>query len=123
MRLSLITGLTTGIALLSAAPVLADTYQASADITGVTIYPQGASVTRQVTVDVTAGAHEVIVPGFPQNTDANGLRVMPRAGVRIGAVSLAKGRQPVTPENDTPQVIACFKKLPTSCIAVSVRTM
>ena len=88
------------IALLAAAPALADTFEASADITAVTIYSEGATVVRQVTVDVPAGTHEVIVPGLPVNTIAEALRVTPSDGVRIGALSLAKGRQPVT--DDTP---------------------
>ncbi|MEJ6477859.1 MAG: DUF4139 domain-containing protein [Octadecabacter sp.] len=94
------------IALLAAAPALADTFEASADITAVTIYPQGATVVRQVTVDVPAGTHEVIVPGLPVNTIAEALRVTPSDGVRIGALSLAKGRQPVTDDTPSDAVVA-----------------
>ncbi|WP_377510536.1 DUF4139 domain-containing protein [Octadecabacter sp. R77987] len=88
------------VALIAATPALADRFEAPADITAVTIYPEGASVTRQVIVDVPAGTHEVVVPGLPENTYADALRVTPSDGVRIGAVSLATGRQPVT--DDTP---------------------
>lgn len=94
------------IALLAAAPALADTFEASADITAVTIYPQGATVVRQVTFDVPAGTHEVIVPGLPVNTIAQALRVTPSDGVRIGALSLAKGRQPVTDDTPSDAVVA-----------------
>jgi uncharacterized protein (TIGR02231 family) len=94
------------ITLLAAAPALADTFEASADITAVTIYPQGATVVRQVTVDVPAGIHEVIVPGLPVNTIAEALRVTPSDGVRIGALSLAKGRQPVTDDTPSDAVVA-----------------
>ena len=94
------------IALLAAAPALADTFEASADITAVTIYPQGATVVRQVIFDVPAGTHEVIVPGLPVNTIAQALRVTPSDGVRIGALSLAKGRQPVTDDTPSDAVVA-----------------
>ena len=94
------------IALLAAAPALADTFEAPADITAVTIYPQGATVVRQVIFDVPAGTHEVIVPGLPVNTIAQALRVTPSDGVRIGALSLAKGRQPVTDDTPSDAVVA-----------------
>ena len=94
------------IALLAAAPALADTFEAPADITAVTIYPQGATVVRQVIFDVPAGTHEVIVPGLPANTIAEALRVTPSDGVRIGALSLAKGRQPVTDDTPSDAVVA-----------------
>ena len=94
------------IALLAAAPALADTFEAPADITAVTIYPQGATVVRQVIFDVPAGTHEVIVPGLPVNTIAEALRVTPSDGVRIGALSLAKGRQPVTDDTPSDAVVA-----------------
>ena len=94
------------VALIAATPALADRFEAPADITAVTIYPEGATVVRQVTVDLLAGTHEILVPDLPVRTRAENLRVTPSEDVRIGAVSLATGRQPVTDDTSSTEVEA-----------------
>ena len=97
----------TALALIAAAaPAFADRFEAEADLTAVTLYPQGAGVSRVVTLTLPVGTHEVIVPGLPRGTDARSLRVVPTGAASVGAVSLAQGRQPVTEEATGPEAEA-----------------
>lgn len=87
-------------------PAFADTITGEARVDMVTIYPGLATVTRQVTLDVPAGQHEIVVPGLPETLATEGLRVAAPAGVRIGAVNLAYDRLPVTPDQTSPEIQA-----------------
>ncbi len=89
-----------------AAPALADTFTAEARVDTVTIYPGLATVTRQVTLDLPAGRHEIIVPDLPQGLTTEGLRLASPAGVQLGAVNLAFDRLPVTPDQSAPAIQA-----------------
>ncbi|EBA12016.1 DUF4139 domain-containing protein [Roseobacter sp. CCS2] len=89
-----------------AAPSLADTFTAEARVDTVTIYPGLATVTRQVTLDLPAGQHEIIVPGMPEGLSTEGLRLAAPAGTQVGAVNLAFDRLPVTPDQSAPEVVA-----------------
>ena len=97
--------LTTSLIALSAA-AQAETFTAQATVDRVTIYPGVAEVTRQITLDLPAGQHQVIVPDLPQNMPREGLRVSAPAGTVLGAVNLAYDRLPVTPDASTPEVEA-----------------
>ncbi|PUB15476.1 DUF4139 domain-containing protein [Yoonia sediminilitoris] len=88
------------------APGWADTFTAEARVDTVTIYPGVATVTRQITLDLPAGRHDIIVPGLPQNLPSEGLRLAAPDGVQIGAVNLAYDRLPVTPDQTSPEVKA-----------------
>lgn len=82
----------TALALLAlATPALADTLRGEAKVTQVTLYPEGASITRRMTISAPAGAHRLVIPGLPQGTDPAALR-MTATGARIGAVSVQTGR-------------------------------
>lgn len=54
------------------APSFAETFTADARVDTVTIYPGLATVTRQVTLDLPAGLHDIVVPGLPQALQATG---------------------------------------------------
>lgn len=101
LRLMLTTSL---IAL--AAPSFSDTLIGDARVDTVTIYPGLATVTRQVTLDLPAGQHEIVVPGLPQGLSSEGLRLAAPMGAQIGAVNLAYDRLPVTPDQSSPAVLA-----------------
>ena len=88
-----------------AAPGLADTIVGEARIDTVTVYPGLAAVARDITLTLPAGRHDIIVPGLPENLDPNGLRLSGPDAVQIGAVSLARDRLPVTPDQDSPAVL------------------
>ena len=89
-----------------AAPSFADTFTATARVDTVTIYPGLATVTRQITLDLPAGQHEIIVPQMPEGLSTEGLRLAAPAGAQVGAVNLAFDRLPVTPDQSAPEVIA-----------------
>ncbi|PRY75211.1 uncharacterized protein (TIGR02231 family) [Yoonia maritima] len=88
------------------APAFADTFTGDASVDTVTIYPGLATVTRQVTLDLPAGQHEIIVPGLPEQLATESLRLSAPQGVQLGAVSLAHDRLPVTPDQTSPEILA-----------------
>ncbi|WP_022704259.1 DUF4139 domain-containing protein [Pseudorhodobacter ferrugineus] len=81
--------------LLLATPLQAETILASSKITAVTVYPQGAMLTRVVAFEAQPGLHDVLITDLPQDTDPQSLRLKPSEGVEIGAYSLRTGRLPV----------------------------
>lgn len=89
-----------------AAPGFAETFTADARVDTVTIYPGLATVTRQVTLDLPAGLHDIIVPGLPQSLASEGLRLSAADGAQIGAVNLAYDRLPVTPDQSSDAIVA-----------------
>lgn len=97
--------LTTSLIVL-AAPSFADIFTGEARVDTVTVYPGLATVTRQVTLDLPAGRHEIVVPGMPEGLSTDGLRLAASAGARVGAVNLAFDRLPVTPDQSAPEVVA-----------------
>jgi uncharacterized protein (TIGR02231 family) len=89
-----------------AAPAFADTITGQARVDTVTIFPGLATVTRLVTLDLPAGQHDITVPDLPQGLSADGLRISAPGQVRLGAVSLAFDRLPVTPDQYSPAILA-----------------
>lgn len=73
-----------------------------ATVTAVTLFPEGAQVTR--TVAVPAGG-EILVPNLPDGTDPAGLRVT-GTGLAIGAVTLIDERQPAAEDVVSPALAA-----------------
>ncbi|AGT10455.1 DUF4139 domain-containing protein [Paracoccus aminophilus] len=82
--------LTTALSL-AAAPVFADQIETKAPISHVTIYPSGASVTRNVAISAAAGSHELVITGLPTELDPASLRIDAQ-GATVGAVSLQEDR-------------------------------
>jgi len=89
-----------------AAPGFADTFTAGARVDTVTIYPGLATVTRQVTLDLPAGQHQIVVPDLSKGLATEGLRLAAPVGTQVGAVNLAFDRLPVTPDQSAPAIIA-----------------
>ncbi len=91
----------------TALPALADTLTAESTITAVTVYPDGAKITREVRVGVpSAGAHELLVTDLPGTTEAGLMRLSGGEGLSLGAFSLRGDRlpprdEPLTPEQET----------------------
>ena len=92
--------------LLSCAPaaLLADTIEAPARVSEATLYPWGASVTREISVIAPAGQHEVVIPGLP-DIDPATLRVQAE-GLRVGAVGLQTDRQRPVADTSSPEIKA-----------------
>lgn len=92
-------------AILIAGPAMAEQIETTARVTDVTVYPWGAGVTREVALDLPAGAHELVIPGIPQGIDPGSLRISGEDAV-IGAVSFQQERAlPDTPEK-SPELTA-----------------
>lgn len=91
-------------------PALADTYTVNSAPTAVTVYSGFAMVTREVSVEVATGAHEVIFPDLPQWVDANSLRVTLN-GADLGGTRLRTDALPPQPDGDSAAVIAAKKQI------------
>lgn len=66
----------------------ADQIDATSRITDVTVYPYGAQITRVVTFDALAGAHDLMIGDLPRETYAEALRIAPGEGVTLGSYAL-----------------------------------
>ena len=90
------------IALVAAVPALAAEIETSSQIDAVTVYPDGATVTRLIRLDLPAGNPRCL-PGFPLTLDPSSLRVEAESGSRlvIGAVD---ARQPCHAPANLPQI-------------------
>jgi uncharacterized protein (TIGR02231 family) len=89
--------------LTTALPALADTLPASSTITAVTVYPEGAKITRQVSVTLPSpGSHELLVTDLPANTQAGLMQITAPEGLQHGAFSLRADRLPPRDDALTP---------------------
>jgi uncharacterized protein (TIGR02231 family) len=92
---------TTSLVLLTAfaaAPLQAADLDATSTIDAVTVYPDGASVTRVITLDLPSGDNTLLAKDFPLTLDPSSLRVEGEAGAKltIGAIN-AKPPRPAPP--------------------------
>src|ERR1700753_1993215 len=94
---------TTSIVLLAAfmaTPLHAADLDATSAIDAVTVYPDGAGVTRVITLDLPAGDNTLVAKDFPLSLDRASLRVEGEAGEKltIGAID-TRTPKPVAPAN------------------------
>jgi uncharacterized protein (TIGR02231 family) len=75
-------------AALAAVQARAADVEATSAVDAVTVYPDGASVTRAIAVDIPGGDNTLIIRDFPLALDPSSLRVEGEAGVKltIGAI-------------------------------------
>ncbi|MGX1104548.1 MULTISPECIES: mucoidy inhibitor MuiA family protein [Bradyrhizobium] len=85
---------------LVAGPLHAANLDAASQIDAVTVYPDGASVTRVITLNLPAGDNTLIARDFPMGLDPSSLRVEGEGGANltIGAID-TKLPQPLLPPN------------------------
>ena len=85
---SLVTTSLVMLTALAAMPARADNVDAVSSVDAVTVYPDGASVTRIIAVDLPAGDNTVVVNDFPLGLDMSSLRVEGEADAKltIGAI-------------------------------------
>ena len=76
------------VAAFAAMPVQAADVDASSTVDAVTVYPDGASVTRVITADLVPGDNTLVANDFPLTLDPSSLRVEGEAGTKltIGAI-------------------------------------
>lgn len=97
--------LTWALASVAVEPALADQIVVGSHITAVTVYPQGAQVTREVEFSAPAGASEVLITDLPADTQAELIRLQAE-GVMLGAFSLRTDQLPPRDESTDPDVVA-----------------
>ncbi|WP_103258389.1 DUF4139 domain-containing protein [Tabrizicola aquatica] len=91
----------------TALPALSDTITAASRITAVTVYPDGAKLTREVTFTApAAGRHELLVADLPVGSEAGLIQLAPGAGVQLGAFNLRSDRLPPREDPLTPDQAA-----------------
>ncbi|CAN7449708.1 mucoidy inhibitor MuiA family protein [Bradyrhizobium sp. LjRoot220] len=97
---SLVTTSLVVAAALAAAPAQAADVPASSAVDAVTVYPDGASITRVITLDLPAGDHSAVLKDFPLTLDPSSLRVEGEAAAKltIGAID-AKPPRAAPPVN------------------------
>lgn len=87
----------------TALPVLADTIPATSRITAVTVYPDGARLSREVTFTApTAGSHDLLVTDLPADSQPSLMQLAPGEGLSLGAFSLRSDRLPPREDPLTP---------------------
>ena len=83
----------------------AETILATSRVTAVTIYPQGAQVTREVAFSAAAGSHEVLIVDLPGATEPGMLRVA-SPDVDLGSFALRDARLPPRDDVTLPAMLA-----------------
>lgn len=90
----------------TAVPAWADSLVASSRITAVTVYPDGAKLSREVRFTVpSAGVHDLLVTDLPADSQPGLIQLAPGDGVQLGAFNLRADRlppreDPLTPEQE-----------------------
>lgn len=69
----------------------ADTLTARAKVSAVTLFPQGAAVTRSAEISGASGRHQIILPGLPYGLDLDSLRIEAE-GISINSMTLQQQR-------------------------------
>jgi uncharacterized protein (TIGR02231 family) len=96
---SLITSGLVLVAAFAAAPVLAAELDATSAVDAVTVYPDGASVTRVITVDLPAGDRTLVASDFPLALDPSSLRVEGEADSKFAIGAIDTRQPPPAPVN------------------------
>ncbi|MFN4203193.1 MAG: DUF4139 domain-containing protein [Tabrizicola sp.] len=79
----------------TALPACADTIAATSRITAVTVYPDGARLTREVIFTApSAGPHELLVTDLPMHSDPSLIRLVGSQELQVGAFALRADRLP-----------------------------
>lgn len=87
----------------TALPAFADAIAATSAITAVTVYPDGAKLTREVSFTApNAGSHELLVTDLPMDSDPGLIRLAPSEGLTVGAFNLRADRLPPREDPLTP---------------------
>lgn len=86
-------------------PALAGQILASSQITAVTVYPEGAQITREVSFEAPAGQSELLITDLPAETQAELIRLQAE-GVQPGAFSLRTDRLPPRDDPTDPALVA-----------------
>lgn len=89
---------------------LAETYTLQSAPTSVVVYPSVAMVTREVSFDVSAGTHEVMLPDLPRHLGIGDLRIQVD-GALLEATRLRTDAVPPQPNSDSAAVSAAKSRV------------
>ena len=82
-------------ALILPLPALADSLNLSSHVTAVTVYPQAAEVTREITFQAAEpGSYDLVIPDLPPDAAPQGIHFQGSPGLTIGAFALRTDRLP-----------------------------
>lgn len=73
---------------LAATPVWAADFTTQAPVSAVTIYPQGAQVTRAISMDLPAGSHRILIPVSGHSVYRDPPRIEANTGATVGTITL-----------------------------------
>ncbi len=90
---------------LFASPVLADDLAVTSRVSAATVYPEGATVTREAAFSTPAGEHELILTDLPRDTPLASVRVA-LDGARLGGVRTREDYVPPRQAEDDAEVQA-----------------
>lgn len=93
-----------------AGPAAAAELEASSRIDSVTVYPDGATVTRLINIDLSAGDHTVLARDFPLSLDPSSLRVEGE-GARLTLGAIDAGVPRALPPANRPEIDQRIEKL------------
>lgn len=79
----------------------AETIAATSQVTAVTLYPEGAQVTREITFAAPPGAHDLVITDLPAAILAQSIRLS-SPDATLGAFALRSDRLPPRPEATSP---------------------
>jgi uncharacterized protein (TIGR02231 family) len=101
---SLVTASLVAVAVFAVAAAQAADLDAISTVDAVTVYPDGASVTRVIALDLPAGDNTLVAKDFPLTLDPSSLRVEGEAGAKltIGAIDTRPPR--AAPPLDLPEL-------------------
>src|SRR5882757_6493637 len=92
------------IAIVAAVPAMAAEIEAGSQVDAVTVYPDGATVTRLIRLDLPAGDSTLMARDFPLTLDPSSLRVEGEGGARL-VIGAVEARQPLpAPAANLPQI-------------------
>src|SRR5258708_1096885 len=80
---SLVTTSLVVVAALAAMPARAANVEAASAVHALPVHPDGASVTRAITADISAGDNTLVLKDFPLTLDPSSLRVEGEAGAKL----------------------------------------
>ena len=94
-------------ALILPLPALADSLSLPSHVTAVTVYPQAAEVTREITFQADKpGSYDLVIPDLPTDAAPQGIHFHGTPGLTIGAFALRNDRLPPAIPVDSVEVTA-----------------
>lgn len=91
------------LVLLLPGPVFAEQILATSQITKVTVFPEGAQITRAIAFDAGVGAHDLLITDLPEQIAPELIRLA-APSARLGAIALRTDRLPPRAEDNDPAV-------------------